>query len=110
MKHFITIRPVVNDDHNFLYATYLKNNWYRKENTSILKPEVWMNCQRNRLKKILENPTQVKIACLTQDPEIIVGYGFPDDEKPFVYVKLAYRENKLCDIKQELLKSLEKKQ
>lgn len=105
MKQFIKIRDHVESDHPFLYATYLKNNWYDKTNTTTLKKATWMGLQHSRLEKVLNNQ-KVKIACLEEDPDIILGYGFQDGAAPFVYVKLAWRQNKL-NLKELLLNSIQ---
>lgn len=88
----IVIRQANKDDEPFLFSTYLKHNWYDKRNTTLLPKLVWMGAQRRRLKKIF-NDNKIKMACLSDDPDIIIGYGFIDkDEKPFVYVKMAWRD------------------
>lgn len=107
MKQFIEIRNHKKDDEPFLFSTYLKNNWYDKTNSTTLKKHTWMGLQHTRLEKVLGNQT-VKIACLKEDPDTILGYGFQDGSAPFVYVKLAWRNNQL-NIKDMLLKSLEEK-
>lgn len=107
MKPFVKIRDHQEDDHAFLFSTYLKNNWYDKTNSTTLKKATWMGLQHTRLEKVLENQ-KVKIACLSEDPDVILGYSFQDGSAPFVYVKLAWRNNQL-NIKDLLLKSLEEK-
>lgn len=103
---FIQIRDLEPDDHAFLFSTYLKHNWYDKTNTSTLKKATWMAMQHKRLEKVLSGQT-VKIACLSEDPDTIVGYAFKDGEKPFVYAKLAWRSPAL-NLETLLINSLEK--
>jgi hypothetical protein len=105
MQQHIKIRNQVAEDHNFLFATYLQNNWYDKTNTTTLKKDTWMSLQHKRLEKVLDTQ-DIKIACLSADPDIILGYAFQDGSKPFTYVKLAWRNNPV-NIKEMLLKSLE---
>lgn len=105
MKQLIQIRNHVKDDEPFLFATYLQHNWYDKTNTTTLKKATWMSLQHKRLESVLENDT-VKIACLKEDPDVILGYAFQDGKKPFCYLKLAWRQGPI-DIKDLLLKSLE---
>lgn len=64
-----------------------------------------MSLQHKRLENVLESD-HVKIACLKEDPDVILGYAFKDGSKPFSYVKLAWRQSPV-DIKELLLKSLE---
>lgn len=105
MKQFISIRDHVKDDEPFLFSTYLKNNWYDKTNSTTLKKATWMSLQHKRLEKVLDTQ-KVKIACLENDPDVILGYAFNDAGKPFVYVKLAWRNNQL-NLKEKLTKSIE---
>lgn len=104
MKQFIKIRDHVEGDHPFLFATYLQNNWYDKTNTTTLKKATWMGLQHKRLEKVLDEQ-KVKVACLSNDEDIILGYAFNDGKKPFVYVKLAWRKNPQ-KIEELLLKQL----
>lgn len=105
MQQFIKVRNHVPDDHAFLFATYLQNNWYDKTNSTTLKKATWMGLQHKRLEKVLAEQ-QIKIACLSKDEDIIVGYAFQDGNKPFCYVKLAWRKNPV-NIKEMLMKALE---
>ena len=107
MKQYIKIRNHVEDDHAFLFSTYLQNNWYDKTNTTTLKKDTWMTLQHNRLEKVMQNQ-KIKIACLSDDPDVILGYAFQDGEKNFSYVKLAWRNNP-HNIKDMLINSLEEK-
>lgn len=105
MKPLFKIRNHIETDHAFLFATYLQNNWYDKTNSTILKKDMWMGLQHKRLEKVLEEQP-VKIACLEEDPDVILGYSFNDNGKPFVYVKLAWRSEKL-NLKQTLINALQ---
>lgn len=103
MKQLISIRDHTSDDEPFLFATYLKNNWYDKTNSTTLKKATWMSLQHKRLEKVLQNQ-KVKVACLKSDPDVIIGYAFEDAGKPFVYIKLAWRG--LTDLKPKLIESI----
>lgn len=105
MKQHILIRNQTKDDEPFLFATYLQHNWYDKTNSTTLKKSTWMSLQHKRLENVLKEQ-KVKIACLKEDPDVILGYAFQDGNKPFSYLKLAWR-NCPIDIKEMLLKSLE---
>ena len=103
----IIVRRTLNDDVPFLFATYLKHNWYDKRNSTMLPKMVWTLAQRKKLSKIIEEQ-KVRVACLSDDPDIILGYGFMDnDKKPFVYVKLAWR-NSPYKIEELLTTTIEK--
>jgi len=107
MKQYIKIRDHVEGDHAFLFSTYLQNNWYDKTNSTTLKKDTWMSLQHKRLEKVIDRQ-KIKIACLSDDPDVILGYAFQDGEKPFSYVKLAWRSNPQ-NIKDMLINSLEEK-
>lgn len=102
----IIVRPAKEEDVPFLFATYLKHNWYDKTNSTLLPKIVWINAQRKRLQKIYDE-NKVKIACINEDPDLIMGYGFLDlDKKPFVYIKKHYRnqEENLENLLRESIK------
>ena len=100
----IVIRKVVEDDHAFIYSTYLKNRWYDKANKTTLKHSTWCHLQHNRLEEILTKG-HVHVACLDEEPSTIVGYGFIDGKSPFTYVKLDWRKASL-GISDRILKEL----
>lgn len=106
MKQLITYRPHQADDEAFLFATYLKNNWYRQESSTMLPKKIWMWAQHKRLEKVMKNQV-ITVACLKDDPDVILGYGFWDEDKPFVYIKLAWRSDKL-NLEKELTERIEK--
>jgi len=108
MQQYIKIRDHVKDDEPFLFATYLQHNWYDKTNTTTLKKATWMNLQHKRLEDVLDSQL-VKIACLKEDPDVILGYAFQDGPKPFTYIKLAWRQHP-AKIKDMLLTSLGERQ
>jgi hypothetical protein len=101
----IKIRKANDGDIPFLMATYLKNNWYDKRNSTLLPKPVWMDAQRKRMQKIFDS-NKINIACLGDDDDLILGYGFLDlNNKPFIYVKRHYRNQKE-NIEQQLNQSI----
>lgn len=106
-KQHIQIRDAEQGDHSFLFSTYLQNNWYDKTQSTTLKKGMWMALQHKRLEKVLSE-TDVKVACFSDDPDTIIGYAFRDPEKPFVYIKRAWRMPDL-NISKLLTESLEEK-
>lgn len=84
----IKIRSIKKEDEPFIYATYLKNNWHSKTNTTTLRKETWMRVQHGRLEALFENaPEQVKVVCLVEDPDTILGYKLQD----WVYIRPQWR-------------------
>jgi len=104
----IDIRNHIPGDWNFMYATYLRHNWYDKTNSTTLKKDHWMELQNKRLTNVFKKQT-IKIACLKIDSNVIVGYAFEDGEKPFCYIRPRWKPSSIVpfDIKEILLKSLE---
>lgn len=103
----IEIRDVEPSDHPFLFSSYLNNNWYDKTQSTTLKKHTWMALQHKRLEKVLTSGV-VKIACLGDEPDIIIGYAFPDGDKPFTYIKLGWRKPQL-ELTKRLLESIGEK-
>jgi hypothetical protein len=104
LTEFIIIRPYREEDKAFVLATYLRNTWYNKDNMTTLPKHLWMGLNHSRMDKAL--PTLgVKVACLSDDQDTILGYCFKDIERPFVYVKLAFRnpEYKVIELLEKAL-------
>lgn len=86
----VVVRQVNLSDHNFIYATYLRNRWFNKDNTTTLKRSTWSALQHKRLEDILNNH-RIRVACLDEDLDTILGYYIPIEK--FTYVKLAWRKH-----------------
>ena len=100
----IVIRPATESDHNFIYATYIRNRWFDKGNVTTLKRSTWSAMQHKRLEGIL---TGTLIACLDEDPDTIVGYALWDGRTPYSYIKRDWRQVN-PPIKDQLIKELTK--
>lgn len=100
----VIIRSQQPTDHSFIYATYLRNRWFDKANTTTLKRATWSSLQHNRIENIL-NDQLVLIACLDEDQDTILGYAFMDGSEEFAYVKLSFRSGGF-KVKERLLEEL----
>lgn len=100
----ILIRFITESDHNFIYATYLRNKYFDKANKTTLKRSTWSSLQHKRLETIMTYDL-VLVACLEDDVDTIVGYGFMDGAEPWTYVKLDWRSPGL-KVKDRLIKEL----
>lgn len=89
MQQLLT-RPAAPSDHNFVYATYLRNRWYDTLNTTTLQKDTWMRIQHGRLEKMLASQP-VLVVCLSEDPEVILGYKLLDGSEVWSYVKKDWR-------------------
>lgn len=87
----ILLRHALPSDYHFIFATYLRHNWFNKDNKTTLKRSTWSTLQHKRLETILEASSKVTVACLSEDPDTILGYGFQDGKDKFVYVKKDFR-------------------
>lgn len=86
----IVIRPTRKEDHPFIFATYIRSNWFRKSQKTTLKRSTWSGLQHTRLEGILSHPGAYT-ACLNEDEDFILGYGFMDAGEPYTYIKLDFR-------------------
>lgn len=86
----LAIRNLSPNDEAFIFATYLRHCWFDKDNKTTLKRSTWSKMQHKRLEGLFRT-NLVLVACLDEDPNTIVGYGFIDGSKPFTYVKLDWR-------------------
>jgi hypothetical protein len=98
----IVIRNSKPSDYAFMFATYLRNRYFDKNNKTTLKRSTWSDLHHKRLESILP---KALVACLSEDEDTILGYSFIDGKEPWVYVKLAWRSQGL-DLKTKLLKEL----
>ena len=87
----IKVRPALPTDYPFIFATYIRNRWFSKDNKTTLKRSTWSAMQHRRLEAIFEAKQPVYVACLDEDDDTILGYSLKDGKGVFVYVKLAFR-------------------
>jgi len=90
-----TIRDATPADKNFIYASWLRGLYYGDSWFKEIPKSIFMEAYHSVLETILENPTtQVKVACLHDDPEVILGYavlGTEGRRVHWVFVKKAWR-------------------
>ncbi len=91
----VTLRPMVESDKNFVMATALRGLFYGESWFSEIKKDTFMSHYHKTLEYILaKDTTQVVIACLKEDPDIILGYSILtplSDTAHFVFVKKSWR-------------------
>lgn len=99
-KHVIIRNYKEDSDAPFLFATWRKSIWFEnKNNTDSIDP-IFFRLKTKQIKLILENPhCNVKIACLNDDHDQIVGYSVMiGSEIKFVYVKIEYRKQGIAKL------------
>lgn len=87
----VTVRQLQEDDKAFLFATYLRNHWFSKDNKTTLAKETFMRIYHKRMEDLMKT-VPIKVLCLTEDPTVILGYSIEEkQDKKFVYLKKAFR-------------------
>lgn len=88
----ITIRPGNADDKNFIYATWLRSLYYGSQMRKI-EQGAFFKAYPAVLDLLLKKPATVLVACLNEDPNVILGYAILEPEVlHWVYVKEAWRK------------------
>lgn len=95
-KGLYTIRDGIDQDKNFILATFLRGIYYGDSWFSEIPKDIFMNTYKNVIGNLVNNPTTIiKVACLVEDPNVILGYSVLSAEYScieFVYVKSAWRK------------------
>lgn len=89
----IQIRPFRVEDKAFIMATWLKGQYYGHPWFSEIKKDVYNQQYAAYVEQLLaKSNTKVNIACLRQDPEVILGYSvLSPTALHWCYVKDAWR-------------------
>lgn len=99
-KNLITYRASTTDDEHFILSTWLRglyygNSWFRQ-----IPKEIYFKNYEPLLKKKLPH-LQTQVACLVEDPSIILGYAVMEKKQNliflhWVFVKKTWREIKIA--------------
>lgn len=93
-KHaLIGIRGAVSEDVPFIFSTWLKGLKHGNEWFDLIDKEAYFKHYHKIIEQILAHPrTQVKIVCLKDDPEVILGYSVSTEyQYHWVFVKKSWR-------------------
>ncbi len=88
------IRDVYQSDIPFIYSTWLKGLRYGNEVFGLIEKTAYFENQHKVIETILNRfDTEVSIACVTDEPEVILGYAayMPGGIVHYVHVKDAFR-------------------
>lgn len=88
-KSVIKVRELRESDLAFIFATWLRQLWFSPSNKTTFGKEEFMRLHHMRIEKVLKEKP-VRVACLLEDEDVIVGYEVKDSE-PFTYMKKAWR-------------------
>lgn len=84
------------EDRNFILATFLRGVYYGNSWFSLIPKDIFMNNYKMVAEAILNNNRVViKVACLQEDPDVILGYSILYSDSPvihWVYVKEKWRK------------------
>jgi GNAT superfamily N-acetyltransferase len=88
----IELREPVPGDINFLLSTMLKGLYYGSKFWALVDQEAFFKNYEPFLKNLLIF-NYVKIACLQEDPDVILGYSlYKNNILHFIFVKKSYRK------------------
>lgn len=91
----VTVRQFVPADYNFIISTWLKGLRYGNEWFGMIEQKTYYEHQHMVIEKILEDPgTNIKVACLKADPEVILAYSIlrkDDTVLDWTFCKSAWR-------------------
>lgn len=95
-KGLYDIRTATPDDDNFILATWLRGLYYGDSWFSQIPKNIFMDNYKKIAKATLTNPkVTIKIACLKEDPTVILGYSIVSKDSKAViwcFVKTAWRK------------------
>jgi GNAT superfamily N-acetyltransferase len=94
----VEIRDVKPADKNFIYASWLRGLYYGDTWFRDIPKQIFMSAYHRVIEVLLSRPgIEIKVACLKEDPEVILGYavrGSVDGNTVmhWVFVKAAWRK------------------
>lgn len=90
------VRPAKESDKAFILATFLRGVYYGDSWYSLIPKDIFMDNYKYVAEGLVNSPTtEVMIACLPEDPDVILGYsimGKNFQRIDFIYVKSAWRK------------------
>ncbi len=92
-KDLFSIRGSVDADRNFILATWLRGLKYGNDWFHAIDSEAYYKHYQAVLQALLDRPTtEVKVACLKDDPDVILGYLVHKGPRiDWVFIKSAWR-------------------
>lgn len=95
MNSLYDIRSAKPEDINFIMATWLRGLYYGDSWFSSIPKNIFMSNYKRLATAMLINPSiSVRVACLKDDPDTIIGYSvISKDEEAvvWVFVKTSFR-------------------
>lgn len=92
MDQSIVIRPGVSSDIAFIYATFLQGLYHGSEYFSDVPRDTFFDNYKLVIEALLQRAS-VRVACLEEDPDVILGYCvYKDNALHWVYTKKPWRK------------------
>lgn len=91
LRELMLIRPLEERDHPFVFATWLKQLWYRPDNRTTLTKKSFMKIYHDQVAFLIRHHKGL-VAALVEDPDTILGYLVDTQPEPFTYVRKAWRD------------------
>lgn len=96
-KDLITIRDAKSSDKNFILATWLRGLYYGDSWFKDIPKNIFMEYYHRHLEDLILLPgVVIKVACLKEDEDVILGYAVTRFEQnqnilDWIFVKAAWR-------------------
>jgi len=91
-KDLISVRGYHPDDEAFIFQTWLQGLYHGNSLFNLIDHDIYFTNYRKVIESLLKT-AQVSVACLKDDPEIILGYSISQGTKlHWVHVKEAWRK------------------
>lgn len=91
----VTARAMLEDDKNFIMSTILKGIYYGDSAFSHMKKQTFMKKYHPIIESlVLKNGHNIKVSCLKEDPNVILGYAILDNDPTvlhWVFCKKSWR-------------------
>jgi hypothetical protein len=87
------VRDYKPEDKHFIMATFLKGLYYGESYFSLMEKQTFMNNYKP-VAEALINKRTIKVACLPDDPDVILGYAITSNDYQsldWCFVKSAWR-------------------
>lgn len=90
------IRDMAPEDKNFILATFLRGLYYGDSWWSTIPKQIFMDNYKKVAEQLIDNTkTEVKVACLKDEPNVILGYSILSKDYltiHWVFVKSPWRK------------------
>lgn len=91
------VRDFRDSDKNFVLATFLRGLYYGDSWFSLIPKPIFMDNYKKVGEHLVTNPSvTIKIACLKEDPDVIIGYSILSADFQtihWVFVKTLWRKH-----------------